>query len=94
MDTKLTLTLNKDIIAEAKKYASDNNTSLSDLVENYFKALTVSEQPIYYETAQNRNANRTPISDSIIRLAANDSTLSNGQNYKESLMELLSQKFL
>ncbi len=40
MTTKLTLSLNNEIIARAKSYASINHTSLSTLVENYFRFLT------------------------------------------------------
>lgn len=40
MNTKLTLTLKKEIIDQAKKYASENGRSLSEMVENYFKYLT------------------------------------------------------
>lgn len=39
MESKLTLKLNKDIIEEAKKYAKDNNISLSRIVENFFNTL-------------------------------------------------------
>ncbi len=40
MDTKLTLKLNKSIIERAKQYASEKNTSLSKMIENYLLALT------------------------------------------------------
>lgn len=40
MDTKLTLSINKDIIEEAKKYAKKRNTSLSNLIENYLVSVT------------------------------------------------------
>ena len=40
MNTKLTLTLNKDVIEQAKKYASEKGHSLSGMVENYFKYMT------------------------------------------------------
>lgn len=40
MNTKLTLKLNKDVIGKAKSYAKRRRTSLSLLVENYFKSLT------------------------------------------------------
>ncbi len=63
MDTKLTLTLNKDIIEYAKKYAASNQTSLSDLVENYFKALTIAEPEVNYQINQ---PSKTPIVDSIV----------------------------
>lgn len=40
MNTKLTLSLRKEIIEQAKIYAAENNRSLSEIVENYFKLLT------------------------------------------------------
>lgn len=40
MTTKLTLSLNNDIISKAKAYAKKNHTSLSVLVENYFRFIT------------------------------------------------------
>ena len=40
MNTKLTLTIEQTVIEKAKKYAKDNERSLSDLIENYLKALT------------------------------------------------------
>jgi hypothetical protein len=39
MNTKLTLSLDKAVIEEAKKFASEKGSSLSELVENYFKLL-------------------------------------------------------
>ena len=40
MDTKLTLKLNNGVIEQAKKYAKNNNISLSRLIENYLQAVT------------------------------------------------------
>lgn len=40
MNTKLTLQLDKDIIEKAKKYASEQDISLSRLVETYLDSLT------------------------------------------------------
>ena len=40
MNTKLTLTIEQDVIEKAKKYAKDKERSLSSLIENYLKALT------------------------------------------------------
>ncbi|MEM8893908.1 MAG: DUF6364 family protein [Bacteroidota bacterium] len=40
MTTKLTLTLNDQVIKEAKQYAASEGKSLSEMVENYFKYLT------------------------------------------------------
>jgi hypothetical protein len=49
METKLTLKLDKDVIQSVKKYAQDNNKSLSKLVEQYFRKLVseVEERPKY-----------------------------------------------
>jgi hypothetical protein len=41
MNAKLTLRLNQDVINKAKKYASENDISLSLLVENYLRMITV-----------------------------------------------------
>jgi hypothetical protein len=40
METKLTLKLDQSVIKSAKKYAENNNRSLSRLVEDYFKNLS------------------------------------------------------
>ncbi|MGI8597750.1 MAG: DUF6364 family protein [Chitinophagaceae bacterium] len=40
METKLTLSMEKKIIEEAKKYAKKRNTSLSGLIKNYLLNLT------------------------------------------------------
>jgi len=40
MNTKLTLSLEKEVIEKAKIYAKETGTSLSELVESYFKNLT------------------------------------------------------
>lgn len=42
METKLTLKLKKNIIDRAKKYARDQEISLSKLIENYLNAITTS----------------------------------------------------
>ena len=40
MNTKLTLTIEQTIIEKAKKYANVKGRSLSNIVENYLKAIT------------------------------------------------------
>ena len=40
MNTKLTLTIEQSIIEKAKAYAKVRNRSLSDIIENYLKAIT------------------------------------------------------
>ena len=43
MNKKLTLTIDQSVIERAKKYARQKERSLSDLIENYLKALTTEE---------------------------------------------------
>lgn len=43
MNTKLTLTIEKDVIERAKKHANSKGRSLSDIIENYLKAITRDE---------------------------------------------------
>jgi hypothetical protein len=40
MNTKLTLTIEQSVIDKAKTYARSKGRSLSDLIENYLKAIT------------------------------------------------------
>ena len=40
MNTKLTLTIEQEIIEKAKEYAKGKNRSLSDIIENYLRTLT------------------------------------------------------
>lgn len=43
MITKLTLTIEEDVIDSAKKYARKKGSSLSNIVENYLKSITSKE---------------------------------------------------
>ena len=44
MNTKLTLTIEQTIIEKAKTYAKGKGRSLSDIIENYLKAITKDHQ--------------------------------------------------
>ncbi len=44
MSSKLTLSINQMVIEEAKRYAKSNGKSLSSLVEEYLKSLTLKEE--------------------------------------------------
>ncbi|ARS41054.1 hypothetical protein CA265_15885 [Sphingobacteriaceae bacterium GW460-11-11-14-LB5] len=44
MNTKLTLTIDKSVIKQAKAYAEQQGRSLSAVVENYLKAVTKREE--------------------------------------------------
>lgn len=82
MNTKLTLTIEKEVIEVAKKYAKEKGQSLSDLVENYFKLVTntreiVHEEELSYKVKKLRG---------IIKV--NDDF-----DYKKELTEELSKKY-
>ena len=46
MNTKLTLTIEQSIIEKAKFYAKEKGRSLSDIIENYLKAITTEQRAI------------------------------------------------
>jgi hypothetical protein len=43
MNTKLTLSIDNQVIIKAKEYAKNSGRSLSDLIENYLKNISSSE---------------------------------------------------
>ena len=44
MNTKLTLTIEQSVIKKAKSYAKEKGRSLSDIIENYLKAITTEQR--------------------------------------------------
>lgn len=82
MNTKLTLTIEKEVIKTAKEYAREKGQSLSNLVENYLKLLTTDRREIRPEQ----------LSPRVQRLRG---ILSVGKDfdYKEVLTEELSKKY-
>ncbi len=82
MNTKLTLTIEKDVIEEAKRYAKDKGESLSGLVENYFKLLTNNKRRI----KPNQLSPRIRRLRGIIKVEKNF-------DYKKTLTEELSKKY-
>ncbi len=40
MTTKLTLSIDKEVIKQSKQFAASQNRSLSDLIESYLRAIT------------------------------------------------------
>ena len=61
METKLTLSLDKEIIEQAKTYAKKKKTSLSDMVENYFYYLTTDKT-----IKDVKSKGKTPITDKLL----------------------------
>ena len=82
MSTKLTLTIEKSVIEKAKKYARNRERSLSDLIENYLKALTKEELKSQEEL--------TPM----VKSLKGSFKMPKDFDYKKELTESLSEKYL
>lgn len=81
MNTKLTLTIQQSVIEKAKKYAKAKERSLSDLVENYLKALTK-------DVPQNK-IELTPI----VKSLKGSFSAPENFDYKKELANSLSEKY-
>ena len=82
MNTKLTLTIQQSIIEKAKKYAHERNRSLSDLIENYLKALT--------DEREMPDEELTPT----VKQLKGSFKLPQNFDYKKELTDRLSEKYL
>ena len=80
MTTKLTLTIEDEVISSAKKYAQKKGKSLSNLVENYLKSISSKEPDL--------NA----ISPKVMKLMG-VIKLPEDFNYKSELGQSLSKKY-
>ncbi len=86
MLSKLTLTIDQDVIAQAKKYAKVKHRSVSKLVEEYLK--TVSDS----ENIRNNDLNlEASLTNSITGMFKEEY---NGQSYKDILEAALLEKYL
>jgi dsDNA-specific endonuclease/ATPase MutS2 len=81
METKLTLKLKKNIIDRAKKYASERETSLSKLIENYLEAIT---------SPSTEKDNISPLVKSISGVIK----LADDFNHKDNYHQHLNEKYL
>lgn len=82
MNTKLTLTINHEVIENAKKYAKDKGQSLSEMVENYFNVVT----------AKNARLSEKQLSPKVRKLRGILKTDDNF-DYKQILTEELTKKY-
>lgn len=82
MTTKLTLTIEDKVIDSAKRYAQKKGKSLSHLVENYLKSITI-------ETKENKEES---ISPKVLKLMG-VIKLPNDFDYKTELGNALSKKY-
>jgi hypothetical protein len=86
MVTKLTLTIDEDVIIQAKKYAQKKNRSVSKIVEEYLK--NVSE----LESFQNSEINyEGKLTSTIVGMFKKEYS---GQSYDEILESSLTEKYL
>ncbi|MFV0431703.1 MAG: DUF6364 family protein [Alphaproteobacteria bacterium] len=83
MNTKLTLTIEREIIERAKIYAKDKNRSLSDIIENYLKILTENGQ-------KDKEQRLNPIVESL----KGSFKMPKDMDYKEELRKRLEKKHL
>ena len=79
MDSKLTLKLNENVIERAKKYAKENNISLSRMIESYLQAVTVKKKD---------KVKISPLVESLTGVIE----LKN-EDYRKDYTEFLSQKY-
>ncbi|WP_436416592.1 DUF6364 family protein [Petrimonas sp.] len=84
MTTKLTLTMDKSVIERAKKYAKREERSLSNLVENYLKALT------YEKKDKKEDEELSPI----VKSLKGSFKAPKDFDYKKELMKRLEEKYL
>ena len=82
MNTKLTLTIEQALIEKAKEYAKGKGRSLSDIVENYFKAIVKEKGAVQTES--------TPIANSL----RGSFKVPKDFNYKKELTKALTEKYL
>jgi Family of unknown function (DUF6364) len=83
MLTKLTLTIEKDVIEKAKEYAQQKNKSVSRIVEDYLKNISQNRTTLAFDLEL-----KSPITDSLVGMFED-----NGQDYKTMLEEARSEKF-
>lgn len=81
MDTKLTLSLDKQIIEAAKKYAKKKNTSLSNLIENYLVNVT--------KASKNSEEEITPLVKSLSGVLK----MNKKQDYRKQYSDFLANKY-
>jgi len=85
MKTKLTLTLDNTIIEKAKIYAETNNSSISQMVSDYFAFIFTKQEP-------QKKIQKTPILSEISGILAGKNL--NAEKIKKSYKKHLEEKYL
>jgi len=81
MNKKLTLSLDKEVIEQAKHYAKTHNISLSSLVENYLQKIIAEYQGKRTEKG------------SIVNALSGIVQLDSGDDSKEEYIDFLTKKY-
>lgn len=87
MSTKLTIIVDSSVIGRAKQYARSRGRSLSNLIEDYLRALTDEQQ----SPAASKNAEPTSKAQRLYGILA---PLGQDLDYREVMEEELSRKYL
>ncbi|AEJ18429.1 DUF6364 family protein [Gracilinema caldarium] len=84
MLSKLTLTIDQSIIEKAKDFAQKKNKSVSRIVEEYLRNISVGNERFVIPDTM-----KAPITDNLVGMFKDD-----GKDYKIQLEEALSEKYL
>jgi hypothetical protein len=84
MSTKLTLTVDQEVIDSAKEYAKKTKRSLSNIIEEYLKSLTSGTQ----------SAKKPKLSKLVKELKGSVKDPAPSKSYKETLTDALIEKHL
>ena len=87
MNTKLTLTIDPEVIQKAKEYAKGENRSLSAIIENYLKMLT-KEEKANFNSFQEKKLNP------VVKSLKGSFKMPKNMNYKKELRSRLEEKYL
>lgn len=82
MTTRITLTIEQEILEQAKKYVDDKGQSLSDIIENYLESLS-------YKNSTN-DIELTPL----VKSLKGSFKSPENYHYQENLSDSLSEKYL
>lgn len=83
MNTKLTLTIEQEVIERAKKYASEKNRSLSDIIENYLRLIT-----------KEQKVEKKPKLNSTVETLRGSFKMPHDMDYKNALRDRRETKYL
>ncbi len=84
MNTKLTLSIEKEIIEQAKKFAAEKKITLSKLIENYLTSLLL----------KNKSLDSIKITDKEILKNAGSVSIDKSKEIKDLLTDKLIEKYI